>query len=77
MYTRINNNNTYEKTFLFDPFVFETLKSIIGSKLYVETVTSGLEGTLADVKQDHIILEDANKVPHFIRIQQIVFVKPM
>ncbi|KFN01574.1 DUF2642 domain-containing protein [Bacillus clarus] len=60
---------------LVDPYVVQTLQSIIGKKLVVETIRGNINGTLQSVKPDHIVLEE-NEIPLFVRIQQIVWFMP-
>ena len=60
---------------VIDPFVIETLKSVIGQSLVVETVRGNLQGILVDVKPDHIVVKPhGNGTTFFVRIQQIVYV---
>ncbi|MCA0989320.1 YuzF family protein [Guptibacillus algicola] len=62
-------------TSLVDPYVYETLQSINGSMVTVETTRGSLRGVLSTVMPDHIVVQ-VNQVPFFIRIQQIVWVFP-
>lgn len=66
-------------TFSFiDPYVVQTLQSIIGTRIIVDTVRGTVQGTLVDVKPDHIVLKEfENDQPVFVRIQQIVFIMPI
>lgn len=60
-----------------DPYVVETLKTIIGNRVVVETVRGSLHGELIDVKPDHIVVgEPYGDTRFFIRIQEIVYVMP-
>lgn len=73
------NNFPYpiQMTSLVDPYVVETLKSIIGKRIIVDTVRGVVQGNLIDVKPDHIVVKElAEDEPAFVRIQQIVFVMP-
>ncbi|WP_078556888.1 YuzF family protein [Bacillus alkalicellulosilyticus] len=69
------NVNTQYQT-LVDPFVIETLQTVIGKHLVVETTRDSVRGVLKDVKPDHIMLMAGN-TPFFIRIQQIVTIMPI
>ncbi|PFK37398.1 hypothetical protein COI93_15480 [Bacillus cereus] len=60
---------------LVDPYVVQTLQSIIGKGLVVETIRGSVNGTLRSVKPDHIVLEE-KEIPKFVRVQQIVWFKP-
>ncbi|MCT8138344.1 YuzF family protein [Anaerobacillus sp. CMMVII] len=69
-----NNLNTQYQT-MVDPFVIQTLQTVIGKELIVETTKDTIRGILKDVKLDHITLMAGNS-PFFIRIQQIVSIMP-
>ncbi|MDG4656955.1 YuzF family protein [Ectobacillus antri] len=58
-----------------DPYVVQTLQSVVGKRLVVDTVRGAVRGTLKDVKPDHIVIEEKN-TPFFVRIQQIVWIMP-
>ncbi|WP_425432226.1 YuzF family protein [Halobacillus massiliensis] len=60
---------------LIDPYVYQTLSSLTGQGVVVETIRGSLRGKLRTVMPDHIIVE-VNNVPFFIRTQQIVWVSP-
>lgn len=53
-----------------NPYVYQTLQSVIGKHVVIETV----RGKLKDVKPDHLLIEDT--VPYIVRIQQIVWIMP-
>lgn len=61
---------------LVDPFVVQTLKSVIGKMLIVETTKDTIRGQLQDVQPDHIVLT-AGDSTFFVRIQQIVTIMPI
>ncbi|MDQ0254873.1 hypothetical protein J2S74_002255 [Evansella vedderi] len=60
---------------LYDPFLVQTLQSILGKSIVVETSKGSIRGKLADVKPDHICLQ-SKEASFFIRIQEIVWVMP-
>ncbi|PEK62030.1 YuzF family protein [Bacillus pseudomycoides] len=60
---------------LVDPYVVQTLQSIVGKRIVVETIRGSVSGTLRSVKQDHIVLEET-EIPMFVRVQQIVWFAP-
>ncbi|MDZ5610118.1 YuzF family protein [Bacillus pseudomycoides] len=60
---------------LVDPYVVQTLQSIVGKKIVVETIRGRVNGTLRSVKPDHIVLEE-KEIPTFVRVQQIVWFTP-
>ncbi|MEC3529626.1 DUF2642 domain-containing protein [Bacillus thuringiensis] len=51
-------------------YVYQTLQSVIGKHVVIETVRGKLKG----VKLDHLLIEDT--VPYIVRIQQIVWIMP-
>ena len=62
---------------IIDPYVYETLKTVKGQSVVVETVRGNLQGILVDVKPDHIIVKPhGNGTTFFVRIQQIVYIMP-
>ena len=68
-----NYRETPEEITIVDYYVVETLKSVISERLVVDTTRGAYQGTLVDVKPDHIVLSDRqNDHVTFIRIQQIV-----
>ena len=60
----------------YDPFVYETLKSIVGSNVVIETTCGGVHGTIVGVKPDHVVLESHGK-NFFVRICKIVWIMPI
>jgi len=81
-YNNYNNYNNYNKmminyTTIVDPFVIETLKTVIGQSVVIETVRGNLQGILVDVQPDHIVVKPHNNgTTFFVRIQQIVYIMP-
>ncbi|ANN33019.1 hypothetical protein A9498_16405 [Bacillus thuringiensis serovar coreanensis] len=57
-----------------NPYVYQTLQSVIGKQVVIETVRGNIRGKLKDVKPDHLLIEDT--VPYIVRIQQIVWIMP-
>ncbi|QKS72134.1 YuzF family protein [Paenalkalicoccus suaedae] len=74
MYEQERNASVEYKT-LFDPFVYQTLVSVRGSMLNVQTTKGSVRGRLEDVKPDHIVVSSGG-ASFFIRIQEIVWVSP-
>lgn len=65
-------------TTLLEPFVVETLRTLIGKPVLVETVRGNLQGILVDVKPDHVVVRSYDSDTMFyVRIQQIVQVMPV
>ncbi|WLR58327.1 YuzF family protein [Guptibacillus hwajinpoensis] len=58
-----------------DPYVYQTLISIEGRLITVQTTNGSLQGMLESVMPAHIVLQ-VNETPFFVRIQQIVWVFP-
>ncbi|MGD6967111.1 YuzF family protein [Rossellomorea vietnamensis] len=61
--------------FNFEPYVYETLRSVIGKVLIVSTVRDTLRGKLMDVKPDHVVLNIGDET-FFVHTCQIVSVMP-
>ncbi|SEG68527.1 YuzF family protein [Paenibacillus sp. UNC499MF] len=61
--------------FSIDPYVYQTLKTIVGRSVVVETVRGSNRGVLADVKPDHVVVQEDGK-KFFIRTAQIIWVMP-
>lgn len=60
----------------YDPYVYQTLTSIIGKEIVVQlSNNSVIKGVLSQVLPDHIVVE-TNKTPFFVRTQQIIWVSP-
>ncbi|MES5868900.1 DUF2642 domain-containing protein [Bacillus cereus group sp. RP32] len=57
-----------------NPYVYQTLQTVIGKYVVIETVRDNVRGKLKDVKPDHLLIEDT--VPYIVRIQQIVWIMP-
>lgn len=60
---------------LIDPYVYQTLSTIVGREVTVQTVRGTVRGNLKTVMPDHVVVETAG-TPFFIRIQQIIWVFP-
>ncbi|MCM3005294.1 YuzF family protein [Priestia koreensis] len=60
---------------VIDAYVYQTLQSVIGKEVVIETTRGSVRGKVKDVKPDHVVVE-AKATPFFIRIQQIVWVMP-
>ncbi|MCT8138345.1 YuzF family protein [Anaerobacillus sp. CMMVII] len=60
---------------MVDPYVYQTLLTIVQKTIVVQTSEGSIRGALVDVKPDHIVV-DVSGSPFFIRTQCIVWVKP-
>ncbi|GAE35757.1 YuzF family protein [Halalkalibacter akibai] len=58
-----------------DPFVVQTLQSLMGKHTVIETTRGSVRGTVCDVKPDHVVIE-AHHTSFFVRIQEIVWIMP-
>jgi ferredoxin-fold anticodon binding domain-containing protein len=73
----MQNMQPIQYTTLIDPYVIETLRTIIGKSVVIETVRGNLQGILADVKPDHVVVKSYDKdTVFYVRLQQIVHVMP-
>ena len=71
----IQNRQPVQYTTLVDPYVVETLRMIIGRSVVIETVRGNLQGIIAEVKPDHVVVRSYDSDTMFyVRIQQIVHV---
>lgn len=56
-----------------NPYLYETIKMLVGQPIVVQTVKNVQQGILTSVLPDHIVVEVC-QVPFFIRIEEIVWV---
>jgi hypothetical protein len=66
-------NNSLQS--FYDPYVYQTLLTIVGQMVTVQTIRGSVRGSLKTVMPDHIVVE-SNETPFFIRTQQIIWVFP-
>ena len=65
------------QTFLSDPYVVQTLQTVVGKMLVVNTGHGTVRGRLVTVKPDHIVIQEPEgKSTFFVRIQKIVWIMP-
>ncbi|WP_407668592.1 DUF2642 domain-containing protein [Paenibacillus bouchesdurhonensis] len=60
---------------LVDPCVVDALKANVGNYVVLETTRGGIDGCIADVKPDHVVL-DARGKKFLVRICEIVWIMP-
>ncbi len=60
---------------LIDPYVIQTLQSVMGREVVIETVRGSIRGVICDVKPDHVVLQASDSY-FFVRIQQVIWVMP-
>jgi ferredoxin-fold anticodon binding domain-containing protein len=58
-----------------DPYLYQTLLSLVGRQIAVQTVAGSVRGVLSNVMPDHVVVQVSN-TPFLIRISQIVWVLP-
>ncbi|MDO7906689.1 DUF2642 domain-containing protein [Paenibacillus sp. JX-17] len=61
--------------FPVDPYVVETLRSVTGKWVLIETTRGHVDGCVVDCKPDHVILEN-RRSKFFVRISEIVWIMP-
>ncbi|MBU3112689.1 DUF2642 domain-containing protein [Clostridium lacusfryxellense] len=72
------NEHPINYTTIIDPYIVETLKTIIGRSVLIETVRGSLQGMLVEVKPDHIVVKTyGTETVFYIRLQQIIYVMPI
>lgn len=73
----MQNTQLIKYTTLIDPYFVETLRMVIDQSVVIETVRGNLQGILADVKPDHVVVKSYdNDTVFYVRLQQIVHVMP-
>jgi hypothetical protein len=70
-----NDANSLQMFSVVDPYVYQTLLSIVRRTVVVQTSEGSIRGVLVDVKPDHIAVEVSGST-FFIRTQCVVWVKP-
>lgn len=60
---------------LFEPYVYQTLKSIIGHGTVLETSRGSVRGVIKNVLPDHVEI-DSDGISIFVRIQEIIWFMP-
>lgn len=59
-----------------DPYVVEALTRLIGRCVLLETTRGGIEGSIIDVKPDHVLLQLHSRQA-CVRIAEIVWTMPL
>jgi len=62
---------------LVDPYVVEALRRLIGRCVLFETTRGAIEGTIMDVKPDHVLLHLHHNREACVRIAEIVWTMPL
>ncbi|MDC0759722.1 YuzF family protein [Brevibacillus porteri] len=58
-----------------DPYLYQTLQSVIRREVAIQTTQGNVRGNVVDVLPDHVVLQTGGST-FFVRIQQIVWVMP-
>ncbi|ADU31575.1 YuzF family protein [Evansella cellulosilytica] len=74
-YQEDNRGGEVKYVSLYDPFLMQTLQSLLGRMVVVETSKGSVHGKLADAKPDHVSVQ-TKEATFFIRVQEIVWVMP-
>ncbi len=68
-------SNSVQMFTYVDPYVYQTLQTVLGKTIVVQTTEGSIRGILRDAMPDHIVV-DVSGSSFFIRIQNIVWVLP-
>lgn len=60
---------------LVEPYLYETLRSLIGKRVVIDTSRGPVNGTITDAKPDHVVVQEYNST-FFVRICEIIWVMP-
>ena len=72
----LNQVNPVQTVSLVDPYVVEALRRLIGCYVCFETTRGRIEGTIVDVKPDHVLLQ-THRHQVCVRIAEIVWTMPL
>ncbi|MCX4185282.1 DUF2642 domain-containing protein [Bacillus amyloliquefaciens] len=61
---------------LVDPYVYQTIHKLIGSRFIIQTVRRIVRGRLIDATPDHIAIEETHDRVFYIRNRHVVSVMP-
>ncbi|MBB6633877.1 DUF2642 domain-containing protein [Cohnella thailandensis] len=67
----------YTSVSSIDPYVVEALRRLTGRCVCFETTRGGIEGTIIDVKPDHVLLQLSHNRQACVRIAEIVWTMPL
>jgi hypothetical protein len=70
------NPSQVQTVSLVDPYVVEALRRLIGCYVCFETTRGRLEGSIVDVKPDHVLLQ-THRHQICVRIAEIVWTMPL
>ncbi|MBT2686808.1 YuzF family protein [Bacillus sp. ISL-47] len=58
-----------------EPFVYAALHSLIGKRVVIDTSRGPVDGTIADAKPDHVVVQQHDST-FFVRISEIIWIMP-
>ncbi|MGZ0049340.1 YuzF family protein [Brevibacillus gelatini] len=67
--------NTPSMSTVIDPFLYQTLLSVVQRDVVIQTTQGNLRGNVVHVMPDHVALRVGGSM-FFVRTQQIVWVMP-
>ncbi|WP_431027311.1 DUF2642 domain-containing protein [Lysinibacillus sp. LZ02] len=56
-----------------NPYLFETVKGLMGQQIVVQTEKNIQQGVLTSVLPDHVVIEIC-KTPFFIRMDEVIWI---
>ncbi|WP_066160245.1 YuzF family protein [Halalkalibacter krulwichiae] len=74
MYSQRSPNGPMQVV-LVEPYVYATLRSLIGKRVVIDTSRGPVNGTVADAKPDHVVVQEYDST-FFVRISEIVWIMP-
>lgn len=72
----VNDLYPVQSISLVDPYVVEALTRLVGRCVLFETTRGAIEGTIIDVKPDHVLLQ-LHQRQACVRIAEIVWTMPL
>lgn len=68
----MNGQQTATIVSSFDGHFFQTLQSLGGKNVVIQTTSNPLQGVLKTVMPDHVVIE-VSGTPFYVRIQEIIW----
>jgi Protein of unknown function (DUF2642) len=72
---KMHSHGGPEMVTLVEPYVYQTLQTLVGKYAVIQTTRDSLRGNVMDVKPDHVVIRVGDST-FFVRCQQIVSVMP-
>jgi hypothetical protein len=60
---------------VIEPFVYESLRSLIGKRVVLDTTRGSVSGMVVDAKLDHVVIQEHDST-FFVRLREIVWIMP-